>query len=88
MATPATSTATPTSASPAFPRATANMVRKRKPVTSAGPRSFNQKNIPNAPATAHITGSAWAKRGSRNQRSALGSRVSCNSRSHSQRFAK
>ncbi len=50
-ATEATISARPASARPGRPRATANMERNTKNVTSAGPRSFSSKNIPNAKAS-------------------------------------
>ena len=47
---------------PARPRATPNIARNRKPVTSAGPRSFRTKKSTSANATAHITGSTCEAR--------------------------
>ena len=46
----------PASASPGRPRATANIARKTKKVTSAGPRSFSTKKNTSEIATAHSTG--------------------------------
>ena len=58
MVTPATSNAMPNVAKPQRPRAMANITRNRKPITSAGPRSFSRKKNTSAIATAHMTGRA------------------------------